>query len=203
MFGLTEKEIKLFKKLDTPAKIQDFLNTLRPNKEEKGETCSSPRVTLARGTAHCLEGAYLAAAIMWFHGHKPLLLDLKSAKSDYDHVVTLFKKGDRWGAISKTNHTVLRYREPVYKSIRELVMSYFHEYFTNNNGQKTLISYSKPFNLKKFGTKWVTDEDDLWELGALLDDSPHILVAPKNLIKGYRKADPVEIEAGMLLEYER
>jgi hypothetical protein len=203
VFGLTEKEIKLFKKLDTPAKIQDFLNTLKPNKEEKGETCSSPRTTLARGTAHCLEGAYLASAIMWFHGYKPLILDLKSAKDDYDHVVTLFKKGDRWGAISKTNHAVLRYREPVYKSVRELAMSYFHEYFTNNNGQKTLLSYSKPFNMKKFGTKWITEDDDLWEIGALLDDSPHTNVAPKNFAKSYRKADPVEIEAGKLLEYKK
>ena len=113
----------------------------------------------------------------------------------------MFKKGDRWGAISKTNPAVLRYREPVYKSIRELAMSYFHEYFTNNNGQKTLLSYSKPFNMKKFGTTWVTEEDDLWEIGAELDDSPHIPVAPKSSAKHYRKADPVEIKAGKLLEY--
>lgn len=203
MFGLTKKEIKLFKRLNTPAKIQDFLNTLRPNKEEKGETCSSPRVTLARGTAHCLEGAYLASAIMWFHGYNPLLLDLKSSKDDYDHVVTLFKKGDRWGAMSKTNHAVLRYREPVYKSVRELAMSYFHEYFTNNNGQKTLLSFSKPFSMKKFGTAWVTEVDDLWEIGAKLDDSPHIDVVPRNIKKDFRKADPVEIQAGKLLEYKK
>ncbi len=202
MFGLNEKEIKIFKKLDTPAKIQDFINTLRPNFERKGETCSSPRVTLRRGTAHCLEGAYLAAAILWFHGYEPLLLDLKSSKNDFDHVVVLFKKGVLWGAISKTNHAVLRYREPVYKNVRELAMSYFHEYFTNHDGKKTLQSFSKPFNLKKFGKSWITEEDDLWEIGASLDDSPHIDIFNKGFSKHFRKADPVEIQAGKLLEYK-
>jgi hypothetical protein len=202
VFGLNEKEIKIFKKLDTPAKIQDFINTLRPNFERKGETCSSPRVTLRRGTAHCLEGAYLAAAILWFHGYEPLLLDLKSSKNDFDHVVVLFKKGVLWGAISKTNHAVLRYREPVYKNVRELAMSYFHEYFTNHDGKKTLQSFSKPFNLKKFGKSWITEEDDLWEIGASLDDSPHIDIFNKGFSKHFRKADPVEIQAGKLLEYK-
>ncbi|MEK7585699.1 MAG: hypothetical protein AAB477_00470 [Patescibacteria group bacterium] len=203
MLGLNKKEIKLFKRLDTPAKIQDFINALPPNFEKKGETCSSPRVTLERGTAHCLEGAYLAAAILWLHKKEPLLLDLKSSKKDFDHVVTLFKVGGKWGAISKTNHAVLRYREPVYESVRELAMSYFHEYFTNHDGKKTLESFSKPFNLKKFGASWIIEEDDLWDIGAELDDSPHIKIVTKKISKGFRKADPVEIEAGKLLEYKK
>jgi hypothetical protein len=203
MWELTVKEIKIFKKLNTPAKIQDFLNTLKPNFEKKGETCSSPRTTLARGTAHCLEGAYLAAAILWFHGEEPLLLDLKSSKKDFDHVVTLFKKDGIWGAISKTNHAVLRYREPVYESVRELAMSYFHEYFTNNDGKKTLQSFSKPFNLKKFGKSWITTGEDLWEIGAKLDDSPHTNIFPKNQNKYFRKADPIEIKAGKLVEFKK
>lgn len=202
MFGLTEKEIKIFKKLNTPAKIQDFINTLPPNFERKGETCSSPRVTLSRGIAHCLEGAYLAGALLWFHKRKPLLLDLKSSKNDFDHVVTLFKEGGLWGAISKTNHAVLRYREPVYKSVRELAMSYFHEYFTNSDGKKTLKSFSKPFNLSKFGKSWITTDEDLWEIGAALDDSPHTNIFPKASEKYFRKADPIEIEAGSLVEYK-
>ncbi len=203
MFNLTEREIKIFKKLNTPAKIQDFINTLSPNFERNGETCSSPRVTLSRGTAHCLEGAYLAAAILWFHGEKPLLLDLKSGKKDFDHVVTLFKRDGMWGAISKTNHAVLRYREPVYKSVRELAMSYFHEYFTNHDGKKTLESFSKPYNLKKFGTGWITSTEDLWNIGALLDASPHISIVSKRISKQLRKADPIEIEAGKLVEYKK
>lgn len=202
MFGLNQKEIKIFKKLNTPAKIQDFINSLPPNYEKKGETCSSPRVTLLRGTAHCLEGAYLAGAIIWFHGYEPLLLDLKSSKKDFDHVVTLFKKNGKWGAISKTNHAVLRYREPVYESVRELALSYFHEYFTDD-GRKTLESFSKPFSLKKFGTAWITSEDDLWDIGAKLDDSPHIKIFSKKLSKTFRKADPVEIQAGKLVEYKK
>ncbi len=181
MFGLNKKEIKIFKKLNTPAKIQDFIDKLLPNFEKSGETCSSPRTTLARGTAHCLEGAYLAAAILWFHGEKPLLLDLKSSKKDFDHVVTLFKKDGYWGAISKTNHAVLRYREPVYKTIRELALSYFHEYFTNHDGRKTLRSFSRPFNLKKFGKSWIIINEDLWDIGAALDDSPHIEIVPKKI----------------------
>lgn len=202
MFGLNEKEIRIFKKLNTPAKIQDFINKLPPNFEKKGETCSSPRVTLTRGTAHCLEGAYLAAAILLFHGERPLLLDLKSSKKDFDHVVALFKYDGNWGAISKTNHAVLRYREPVYKSVRELAMSYFHEYFTNSDGKKTLKSFSYPFNLKKFGTKWITEKDDLWEIGALLDDSLHVEIISKKTSRNLRKADPIEIRAGKLIEYK-
>jgi hypothetical protein len=203
MFDLNEKEVKIFKKLNTPTKIQDFINSLPPNFEKKGETCSSPRVTLARGTAHCLEGAYLASAILWFHGYKPLLLDLKSSKKDFDHVVALFKIGDRWGAISKTNHAVLRYREPVYKSIRELAMSYFHEYFLNSDGTKTLESFSKPFDLRKFGKSWITEKKNLWEIGASLDDSPHEKIYNKKSAKHFRKADKIEIEAGKLLEFKK
>ena len=200
MFGLSEKEIEIFRKLDTPAKIQDFVNDLPTNFEEGGDTCSSPRVTLARGTAHCLEGAYLAAAILWSHKAEPLLLDLKSDKSDYDHVVALFKEEGNWGAISKTNHAVLRYREPVYKTVRELALSYFHEYFTDD-GKKTLKSFSRPFNLKKFGEAWITEEGDLWDIGGLLDDSPHTEILSKKTAKHLRKADDIEIKAGEIVEY--
>ncbi len=202
MLGLNKKEIKIFKKLNTPAKIQDFIDKLLPNFEKSGETCSSPRTTLARGTAHCLEGAYLAAAILWFHGEKPLLLDLKSSKKDFDHVVALFRKNGHWGAISKTNHAVLRYREPVYKTIREIALSYFHEYFTDD-GKKTLRSFSQAFNLKKFGHSWITNTDDLWDIGALLDDMPHIKIASGATLRNLRKADKIEIQAGKLVEYKK
>ena len=104
---------------------------------------------LRAGKAHCMEGALLAAAILEFHGHKPLLLDLRSTSEDLDHVVALFKQNGYWGAISKTNHVVLRYREPIYGSVRELAMSYFHEYFLDN-GKKTLREYSVPVDLGKF-----------------------------------------------------
>ncbi len=203
MHTLASFEKKLFKKLNTPAKIQDYLNSISYNFEATGETCRSPREVLRAQAAHCLEGAYLAAAILWYHGEKPLLLDLRSTKRDLDHVVALFKRNGYWGAISKTNHAVLRYREPIYKTIRELALSYFHEYFLDD-GTKTLREYSLPFSLTTYGTRWITTDENLWEIGAELDDSRHISILPRDLKPSYlRKADTVEIDAGKLVEYEK
>ncbi len=200
MFGLSPHEESVFKKLATPVQIQDFLNTLSYNFETGGETCRSPRQVLVHGCAHCLEGAYLAAAILWYHGERPLLLDLRSTRRDLDHVVALFRRNGYWGAISKTNHAVLRYREPIYKSIRELALSYFHEYFLDT-GEKTLREYSRAFSLQRYGTDWITSTEDLWEIGADLDDSPHTSLVPPGLV--LRKADTVEIAAGKLVEHAR
>jgi len=201
MFVLSKEEKKLFKKLSTPAKIQDFLNSIPYNFEEDIETCRSPREVLLHHKAHCLEGAFLAAVILWYHGEKPLLLDLRSTKKDLDHVVALFKRNGHFGAISKTNHAVLRYREPIYRTLRELVLSYFHEYFLDD-GAKTLREYSKPFNLDKYGTDWITASEDLWEMGADLDDVPHMTVLPVTMKStSLRNADRVEIEAGKIVEY--
>src|SRR3989344_7563100 len=124
---LTPPEILVFKKLRTPQKIQDYLDALPINFEDSGETYRSPRRLLGAKEAHCLEGALFAAAVLAYHGQKPLLLDLRTTPRDEDHVVALFRQNGRWGAISKTNHAVLRYRDPVYKDVRELAMSYFHE----------------------------------------------------------------------------
>jgi hypothetical protein len=200
-FGYTTKEQAVIARLSTPAKIQDYLNALSINFEPDGDTCRSPREVLRTKRAHCLEGALFAAAVLWYHGQQPLLLDLKAAAHDYDHVVTLFKQHGRWGAISKTNHAVLRYREPVYATVRELALSYFHEYF-DHSGKKTLRSFSRPFSLKRFGTSWITDSDDLWEIGAALDGATHTPIAPPSQLKKLRLADPLEIEAGKLTEYK-
>src|SRR3989344_1742309 len=128
MYGLNEKEVKMLKALNTPRKIQDFLNKIPINFEEKGDTCFSPKMVLKKWKAHCIEGAMLAAVALRLNGKKPLVVDLTSVPEDFDHVICVFKEDGCWGAISKTNHAVLRYREPVYKNIRELVMSFFHEY---------------------------------------------------------------------------
>jgi hypothetical protein len=197
---LNPSERALFNRLSTPAKLQDFLNALPINFEPNGDTCRSPRGVLAAQRAHCLEGALLAAAVLWHHGKQPLLLDLKSATHDHDHVVALFREAGHWGAISKTNHAVLRYREPVYQTVRELALSYFHEYF-DDTGRKTLKSFSRPFSLKRFGTAWITATDDLWDIGAALDDAPHIPILRKG--QKLRKADAIEIAAGKLTEYKR
>lgn len=201
MFGLNRYEKSLYKKLKNPYLIQDYLNTLKYNFEKKGETCRSPRYVLESKSAHCIEGALLAASILWYHGHKPLLLDLRSKKNDYDHVVALFQKNGFWGAISKTNHNVLRFRDPIYKNIRELALSYFHEYFLNS-GEKTMRDYSVPFDLTKYGYDWITNNDDLWDLGADLDDSKHIKILPPKL-KKLRKADPIEIKAGKIFQSKK
>ena len=191
------------KKLNTPAKVQDFLNSLAFNFEEDGvDTVKSPLMVLRTGNAHCIEGAILGAYILSLHGFKPLLLHLKTIKGDYDHVVAPFMVDGLWGALSKTNHAVLRYREPVYKNIRELVMSYFHEYFLDN-GMKTLRSYSKPLDLNIFKDPWPTEDGDLWGIDEELDKVKHYVIAPKKTIKKLRKAEKIEIEAGKIVEYKK
>jgi hypothetical protein len=201
-FGLTDKEYRLLKRLDSPAKIQDFLNTLPLNFEPEGDTCLSPRRVLRERRAHCIEGAMLAALALRLHGQAPLLLDLVAAKHDFDHVVALFKKGKYWGAISKTNHAVLRYREPVYASVRELALSYFHEYF-DAKGRKTLRTYSRPFDVRRLGNGWITAEEDVWEVPNALDESPHLPILTRSQIASLRLADPIEREAGEIIEWRR
>ena len=200
MHSFTDHDKILFKKLNTPAKVQDLLNSLKFNFEENGQTLKSPLYTLRAGNAHCMEGALLGAYILSLHGHKPYVMHLKSTKHDYDHVVAPFKVGGLWGALSKTNHAVLRYREPVYKTIRELVMSYFHEYFLDT-GVKTLRSYSEVMDLNIFEDGWEVSDGDLWGIDEELDKIKHYDIVPKEYIKKLRKADNVEIQAGKVVEY--
>jgi hypothetical protein len=198
----TKKELALIKKLNTPAKIQDYLNTLEFNFEEKGETLESPIKVMRTGAAHCLEGAILAAYLLSRHGFKPLILHLGATKHDVDHVIAPFKIGGYWGAISKTNHAVLRYREPIYKNIRELVISYFHEYFLKD-GSKTLRQYSVPLNLNVFEKGWETSEIDLWGIDEELDKIKHYNIIPRTHLGKLRKADKIEIETGEIQEKSR
>lgn len=200
MLGLSKPELDIFKKLSTPVKIQDFLDALPLNWEKKGDTCMSPRRVIREKKAHCFEGALLAGVALWLCGEKPLLLDLK-APADEDHVVALYQRNGCWGAISKTNHAVLRFRDPVYRSIRELVLSYFHEYFNNKTNIKALQSYSKPVNLKRFGFKWITSEDNLDYIAEAVDSAPHYLVFPRKNMRFIRPADHMERLAGRLIEW--
>ena len=202
MPNFTKKEIILIKKLNTPAKVQDFLNSLQFNFERAGETLKSPLFALRLRRAHCLEGALLGAYILSLQGFKPYVMHLKTTKEDYDHVIAPFKIRGFWGALSKTNHAVLRYREPVYKNIRELVMSYFHEYFLNN-GAKTLRQYSKLLNLNTFQPDWMLQPKDLWQIDKKLDKIKHYNILPPKAFKNLRKADKVEIKAGKIIEYKK
>lgn len=199
-FGLTKEELKILKKLSTPIKIQDWLDAVPLNYEKKGETYMSPRRSLRENKMHCLEGALVAALCLWLHGEEPLLLDLK-APQDIDHVVALYQRNGYWGAISKTNHSALRFRDPVYKTIRELALSYFNEYFDNKTRKKTLRSYAGPYRLKKLRTDWITTEEDLFSLPVILDELPHKEVFPKANLKYLRLADKMELKAGCLIEW--
>ncbi|MDO8603944.1 MAG: hypothetical protein Q7K40_00825 [bacterium] len=203
MLGLSIEELAVFRKLSTPHKIQDYLDTIPANLSKKGSTCFSPRMVLQKGRAHCIEGAFIAAVALWLHGEEPLLLDLKALNIDYDHVVALYKKNGYWGAISKTNHPVLRFRDPIYKTPRELALSYFHEYTLLKTGQKTLRSYSRPFSLKQFGEGWITSKKQLWDIALALDESPHFPIIPKGNEKFIRPLSPIERKAGNLTEWAR
>lgn len=201
-FKPTEKERRLFEKLNTPQKIQDYLDTIPVIYQTiKKDTMISPRQVMEKKFAHCLEGAMFAAAVLWYHGRKPLLLDLVADDDDLDHVVCLFKQEGLWGAIAKSNHAVLRWRDPIYKSVRELAVSYFHEYFMPD-GRKSLKSYSEPFDLKRYGTDWITSKKNLWHIAEDLDRSPHNKIVPPKSKKFLRKASKLEIKAGELLEWK-
>ena len=201
--NLNKEEIQILRRLNTPRKIQDFLETLPYSFDKGSDMLRSPRRVLRERTAHCIEGAFLAAAALWVNGERPLLLDLRSTPDDLDHVVALYRRHGHWGAISKTNHAVLRYREPVYRTVRELAMSYFHEYFLHD-GRKTMIDYSRPYDLeKKWGTAWLTREDDMWDIAVALDESPHQVILTPTQRRGLRRADLVEIAAGKLVVHKR
>jgi len=196
------KDFSLFSQLNTPQKIQGFLDTLPFNFEESEATCHSPFFTLEQKKAHCVEGAVLAAAALWYHGIPPLLLDLRATKNDDDHVVALFRDGKHWGAISKTNHGVLRFRDALYRDPKELTMSYFHEYFLKD-GEKTLRAFSKPFSLLHYDDDWLTTPDHLWQLCIDLDDSPHSNILGKNGARKLRNASTIEIQLGEIVEWKR
>jgi hypothetical protein len=203
MLQFNKKEKALFKKLNTPAKVQDFLNTIPINFEKDGkDRLKSPLMVMRKWNAHCIEGAILGAYILSLHGHKPLLINMRAIKPDFDHVIAPFKIGNLWGALSKTNHVVERYREPVYRDIRELVMSYFNEYYLEN-GKKTLRQYSVPLNLNIFEKNWMLLEKDLWGIDQELDKIRYYDIAPKSVVKNYRRADPIEIKLLKLTEFKK
>ncbi len=190
-------------KLTTPSKIQDFLDTLAINHERGGETCMSPLQVLAHKKAHCLEGALVAAAALALQGKKPLLMNLKAAPGDDDHAVTLYKINGYWGAVSKTNHASLRFRDPIYKTPRELAASYFHEYFVNKTGKKTLRSYSLPFNPTTVQKDWMTAKKNLWKVAYALRGARHHDLVPKKNRSYIRNADLVERRAGAIIEWKK
>src|SRR5665213_79558 len=190
---LSPAERRVFARLDTPQKVQSFLDRLPPNFELDGETTMSPRRMLKARTAHCAEAALFAAAVFAYHGQPPWLMDMQALASDQDHVIALFRQRGLWGAISKTNHSVLCWRDPIYRSPRELAMSYAHEYCLDG-GKKSLLAFSRPFNLARYRpARWVTAEEDLDWLLEALDNSPHLPLAPAPALKARRRTSWVEL----------
>jgi hypothetical protein len=190
----TKDEIRFLKTLSDPDKIQGFLDSIdyNPNYE-----CRSPRWVIKKRSAHCFEGALFSAAVLQFNGYKPLIVDLK-AYNDDDHVITVFKEDGHWGAVAKSNFTSLRYREPVYRSLRELVMSYFDFYF-NIVGDKSLRSYSRPLDLTMYNSRnWTTTDEDLEYIGDKLEKIIHYPVVNKKMIRKLKKASDIILQAGML-----
>jgi hypothetical protein len=203
---LSPAERRIFSKLKTPQKIQDYLDTFKNNFEQGGDMLIySPREVLKRRKAHCIEGALFAATALAYHGARPLLLDLRSTSYDLDHVVALFTQDGHWGAISKTNHPVLRYRDPIYRSVRELAISYFHEYFLGPkpyHGRKTMRDFSAPFNLQKYKPAlWIVTTEDLDWLAVDLDGAQHFPLVTTRMVKKLRNASKIEIDATEALEW--
>ena len=202
MLGLSRAEFATLRRLGTPEKIQSFLYGLKQNFKRDGETCHSVRVVLRDRRAHCVEGAVVAACALWIHGEPPLLLDLQ-AVHDFDHVVALFRRNGRWGAISKTNGIGLRWRDPVYRSLRELAMSYLHEYY-NKRDHKTLRTYSLPYDLRRMKPEdWVTAQDGAWNLIDNLEATRHYRLMTPAQARSLVRRDPFEREVGSLLQYRR
>jgi hypothetical protein len=199
--GLTPEEGHVLAALRTPHHVQTFVADLRANFETDGDTLRSVRGVLRHRQAHCIEAAFVAACALWLHGDPPLLMDLTAAPGDSDHVVALFRRNGCWGAISKSNHAWLRWRDPVYRTLRELAMSYFHEYF--NKGRKTLRTYSASFDLRRFASEaWITGEESCWEVGGALDDARHYRLITPAQMRWLMPPDATVLRADNLVQYE-
>jgi hypothetical protein len=163
----------------------------------------SVREVLRQRRAHCIEGAMLAAAALWVHGEPPLVMHLDCHISDFPHVITLFRRNGAWGAISKTNGAPLRYRDPIYRSLRELALSYFHEY-SNRRGHKTLRTYSCSFDLRRIDpAEWVTNVKSCWGAHDRLVALRHFALISKRQERLLAKRDPFERKASRLVEYPK
>jgi hypothetical protein len=195
---LTAKELAVFRRrLNTPAKIQQFLDDIPYNTEADGETFRSPRRVLRDQTANCIEGAVLAAAALRVQGRPPLIMDL-TAVHDEDHVIAVFRWRGLWGAIGTSKFTGLRDRAPVYRTLRELALSYFEHYF-NLYGERTLRGYGRPVNLGRFDRfHWMTSELDLWPIAEHLERIPHVPLVPSTIARGLTHVNARLWAAGLL-----
>jgi hypothetical protein len=196
--GFLPSERKALRGLTSPAKIQRFLDCdLGYNLEPNGDTCYSPRTVLREGIAHCMEGALVGALALRLLGYPPLLVDLEAVR-DSDHVLAVYRRNGGWGAVAKSNYSGLRSREPVYRNLRELALSYFEHYF-NPEGEKTLRTFSRPVNLTRFDRMgWMTTEDEVWEIPNYLCDIPHTPLLRPKMERTLARMDRRLFDAGRL-----
>lgn len=196
-WGLTRAELCELRRLDSPVRIQEFLDALPYNSSRNPHTCFSPRLVLRHRRAHCLEGALLAAAAFRLQGRPPLLVDLAAVRDD-DHVIAVFREGRCWGAVAKSSYSGLRYRDPVYRTLRELVMSYFPHYY-NARGEKTLRAYSRPVHLARFDRLgWMSSDEDVWYIAEYLSGIAHIRLFTAAELRRITPVDPMLYEAGLV-----
>jgi hypothetical protein len=192
-FGFTASDLRTLRALKTPAGIQRFLDDLPYN---LACTSRSPGKVLHDRTASCLEGGIFAAAALRILGFPPLIFDLE-ADQDTDHVIAIFRVRESWGALAKSNFTGCRYREPVYRSLRELAMSYFNVYF-NLRFERTLRRYSRPVNLTRFDhLHWMTSEKPIWFIAEHLCEIQHIPLLTPAMEKRLTRVDPRTIRGEM------
>lgn len=191
-FGFSPAELRTLRALKTPARIQRFVDELT---YDYADTARSPARTLRERRGHCLEGALLAAAALRVHGHPPLLMDLESVHDD-DHVLALYRERGLWGAIAKSNFAGLRFRAPVYRTLRELALSYFEHYY-NLRGERTLRNYSRAVNLARLDSRhWMTAEEDVWCVPELLIAAKHYPLLPDKVARALPRLDRRSFEAG-------
>jgi len=190
----TAEERALLHGLDSPWKVQEFLDSLSYTTDKQTR---SPRRVMRERCAHCTEGAFFAAAALYFHGHPPLVLDLRAVNDD-DHVIAIYKERGHIGAVAKSNFSTLRFREPIYRTYRELALSYFEVYY-NTLGEKSLRAYSRPLDLRAFNHReWMTMDEDLQWLSARLDMLRHYPLIDEEMARRLQPVDRRLYEAGLL-----
>lgn len=190
----TRGERAVLDKLDTPERIQGFLDGVPYSADP---TYRSPRTVLRDHQAHCFDGAMFAAAALRRIGHRPLIIDLRAVRDD-DHVLALFRRGRHFGAVAKSNFVGLRFREPIFRNLRELCLSYFEDYY-NSEGEKTLRAYSTPLDLSSFDEiAWMLSDDNLDLIAARLDSIRHYPLLSPAMEKQLAPVDTRSLRAGML-----
>jgi hypothetical protein len=195
-YGFTPREAALLRRLSPPSRIQRFLDDELAY-DVDGKACRSPRRVLRERVAKCLDGALFAAAALRMQGYPPLLVDLE-AVFDTDHVLAVYRTSSGWGSLARSNFSGLRSREPIHRTVRELVLTYFESYF-NLRREKTLRTYSRPVDLSRFDRRnWMTAEEDLWYVAEHLVEVPHVRILTKTAERRLATVDRRTFAAGLV-----